>query len=417
MRHSTTEPTTEAYDILRGAISRSVSPSHQEPESIELGVPEFPEIAWRGAFADYREAVNGTTEASDVLHFGALWAALAVALGRRTWMFAGERVYPNAYIIEYGPTADKKTTAQRMIVHCGLIPEHVQVIRNMGSTEGLADKIKRDDSADAVALMFWEEFTSLLARGRWSGSTILEFVTETFDCPPTWGLEYRKTKVEIAAPTPTILAGTTAEWFWKNSRPDDFYGGFGNRFFYLTGKKKPAIANPTEPNGPALQRVREAMHRIAVIQPTAAIFTSDASKLWERFYGEFENKERQGLYGAATKRIHVYVRKLAMTYAAMEGTLPQITLEQLKASIAVGLYGAECARVLVDSQNATRPEAQLEQKVLDWLRKHGGSKKRYMQQTLSKAIGSCEIFNRVLLSLAKADWIEERDGRVYLKHG
>jgi hypothetical protein len=104
------------------------------------------------------------------------------------------------------------------------------------------------------------------------------------------------------------------------------------------------------------------------------------------------------------KRIHVYIRKLAMTYAALEGTLPEIGIEQLKAAIAVGVYAAECAKTLVDAQNAIlRPESELEQKFVKWIEEHDGAKKRHMQQTY-----------RVLLNLARADQIEIREKRVYV---
>jgi hypothetical protein len=129
----------------------------------------------------------------------------------------------------------------------------------------------------------------------------------------------------------------------------------------------------------------------------------------------WEQSERNGLYAAAVKRVHIYIRKLAMTYAALEGTLPEISIEQLKAAIAVGVYAAECAKMLVDAQNATfRPQSELEQKFLKWIEDHEGTKKRYMQQTLSKMTGGCETFNRVLMNLARADLIEIRENRVYV---
>jgi len=357
----------------------------------------------------------GTTEANDVAHFGACWAAAAVTLGRRVFMYAGERIFANIYLSVFGPTGDKKTTAQRRILNCGLLAPSIRVIRNLGSTEGLADALKREDGADMVALFFWEELTVLLARGRWAGSTILEFITETFDCPSEWGMKYRKDPICLVAPTPTILAGTTCEWFWKNARSDDFFGGLGNRFLYLTGPKKKPIPNPSEPDGAALQRVRDAVARLSELSPVEARFDTVASLLWERFYMSWEQRERTGLYAAAVKRVHVYIRKLAMTYAALEGTLPEIGIEQLKAAIAVGVYAAECAKALVDAQNATlRPEGELEQRFLKWIEEHDGAKKRYMQQTLSKITGGCETFNRVLLNLARADQIEIRENRVYV---
>jgi hypothetical protein len=387
-----------------------------EPETEENDtLPDFPETAWRGAFADYREAMAGTTEASDVAHFGALWAALAVTLGRRVSMYAGERIFANVFLSVFGPTGDKKTTAQRRILNCGLLAPSLRVIRNLGSTEGLADALKCEDGADMVALFSWEELTVLFARGRWKGSTILEFITETFDCPPEWGIKYRKDPITLVSPTPTILAGTTSEWFWKNARPEDFFGGLGNRFMYLTGQKKKPIANPSEPNGAALQRVRDALAGLSDLCSVDARFDPVACRLWERFYGNWEEQERTGLYAAAVKRVHVYIRKLAMTFAALEGTLPLIGIEQLKAAIAVGVYAAECAKALVNAQSATlRPENELEQKFMKWIAEHQGARKRYMQQTLSKTTGGCETFNRVLQNLSRADQIEIQENRVYL---
>src|SRR6516165_9423224 len=81
----------------------------------------FPECAWRGLFAEYRAAMAGTTEASDVAHFATFWAAVAVMLGRDIHMWSGRHVYPNIYILLFGPSGDKKTTAQDRIEDCGLL--------------------------------------------------------------------------------------------------------------------------------------------------------------------------------------------------------------------------------------------------------------------------------------------------------
>ena len=51
-------------------------PIVSEKEQAQPVPTEFPDIAWRGIFAEYRAAMDGTTEASDVAHFATLWAAL-----------------------------------------------------------------------------------------------------------------------------------------------------------------------------------------------------------------------------------------------------------------------------------------------------------------------------------------------------
>jgi hypothetical protein len=119
-------------DLQRGTDAATISAIEGEIDDDPL--PDFPEIAWRGAFADYREAMAGTTEASDVAHFTTCWAAAAVTLGRRVSMYAGERIFANVYLSVFGPTGDKKTTAQRRILNCELLAPSIRVIRNLGST-------------------------------------------------------------------------------------------------------------------------------------------------------------------------------------------------------------------------------------------------------------------------------------------
>jgi hypothetical protein len=119
------------------------------------------------------------------------------------------------------------------------------------------------------------------------------------------------------------------------------------------------------------------------------------------------------LIAAAMKRIHTNVRKLAMVYAATEKTLPIISQDQLRAAIAVGKYTAECMKVLIEQRGTNRPEAELEKHFLTWVGKFEGHKKRYMQQCLSKKAGSCEIFNKVFVSLERAGHVEVREGKVY----
>ena len=265
-------------------------------------------------------------------------------------------------------------------------------------------------------LFFWEELSALLARGRWSGATVLEFLTETFDCPPEWGLKYKKSPVSILKPTPSILAGTTPEWFWKNARDEDFYGGFGNRFLYLTGRKKAPLPDPKEPDAVRLRAVKTKLTALGKLEGVKASWDSRSKRLWEEFYRDWESRERSGLLSAALKRVHVYVRKLAMTYAACEETLPEITLDQLQAAIGVGVYSAECTEALIDARNQnTRPESELERRFIAWVEKHPGTRVRHMQQTVSKYCGSAEVFNRVLRNLAQADQLQIRGNprRVY----
>jgi hypothetical protein len=267
----------------------------------------------------------------------------------------------------------------------------------------------------STVMFYIEEFSSLLSRAQWKNSTILQFLVEAYDCPHEYRLEYKeKNKVVIPEPTPTILTGTTPDWFWKNAREEDFHGGFANRFVFLTGNKKPPMPNPAEPDREQVRAFRESMMVLGKDLGSVR-FSTEAERLWTAFYINFESEERTGLIGAAMKRIHTNVRKLAMVYAATEKTLPIISHDQVRAAIAVGKYTADCMKVLIEQRGAARPEAELEQRVLAWVGRHEGQKKRYMQQTLSRHIGSCEVFNKIVVNLERAGHIEVREGKVYLQ--
>ena len=73
----------------------------------------FPEAAWRGPFADYRRAMEGTSEAPDSAHFASLWAVAAAQLRRRVYVYYAYPLYPNVFLVNYGTTGDSKTSAAR----------------------------------------------------------------------------------------------------------------------------------------------------------------------------------------------------------------------------------------------------------------------------------------------------------------
>jgi hypothetical protein len=325
-------------------------------------------------------------------------------------MFSGDIIYPNVYLAFWGTTGDKKTTAQRAAFRLGL-PEEIKIIQNVGSTEGLCEALQDGASDPSVYLFYWEEMSSLLSRARWSGSTLLDFLTTTYDCPSEWGLKYRKNPISLINPTPSILTGTTPEWFWKNAREEDFYGGFGNRFLFLTGTKKAPMPDPRKPDHQAIMAVRQRVHSLSLLPTTEACWHPDAKKLFSRFYIDWDSRTRDGLLDIATKRTHAYIRKLAMTYAAIEATLPTITTAQLAASIAVAVYASDCAERLLDlRQCKASDDLALEQKIVKWVQKNPGSRVRYLQQAMSK-YAKAETFNKTLHALAQAEQIRVESGK------
>jgi hypothetical protein len=379
-----------------GDLEIEPEPEDEPARCQSPAMPDFPPEAWRGIFADYRDAMKSATEASDVFHFGALWARCATALGRRVHMNVGMRQYANVYVVCFGATGDRKTTATRRGIDLG---GPCGIIRGGGSGEGLADEFQKAIPGEGLVL-YAEEFSQLLRPGQWSGATLIPFLTQCFDCPDRYELKFRKKPVVLDRPTPTLLAGTTPDWFWQDFRVRDFQGGFGNRIFFLTGSRKEAMPLPEMPS---LDGIATAIDWIGATEPCEARFDSNAAILWGKFYREWTagRQSRDPLLAAATERITSYILKLAMLYAAIESTLPVIVADQLQAAILVGEYGEKSAAELLALQHAaTNPRKELERRILAATTTKTTKRSIYTQ--LWRHYSNSEEFNKAFDSLVRA---------------
>jgi hypothetical protein len=341
------------------------------------------------------------TEAPDPFHFSTLLVRAGMALGRRVFLDYSMRLYPNFYACNFGPTGDRKTTAQRYADELGSEP--VKTIYGAGSGEALADAFQQL-SPGTPYLVFLEEFSGLLRRGRWDGATVLQFLTTCFDCPPRYELKFRKNPVCISEPTPSLLAGTTPEWFWQSARLSDFQGGFLNRILFFTGKRK--SANPL-PSAPDLTAIRSTIDALASVLAGPARLAPDAVALWNEFYNAWDGaqRKRDEMLQVAVERIPPYILKIGLVYAACEGTLPQITAEQLSAAILVGDFCTKCAAELLSLQNAgTNSAKELERRILAFVSKQPGKRtfKRHIYRALWRHYSDATQFNRSFDALVKA---------------
>jgi hypothetical protein len=389
--------------------------TEREEQRERATIPEFPEAAWRGLFAEYRAAMERATEASDAFHFAALWTRCAVALGRRVHFSYGMQLFANVYLVCFGPTGDRKTTATRLAAEIG---SPFKIVRGGGSGEGLADEFSGSEPGQGF-LLYAEEFSQILRPGRWDGATLIPFLTQCFDCPLRYEMKFRKSPVELEQPTPSVLAGATPDWFWQDFRPRDFQGGFGNRLFFFAGARKPAMPLPESPK---LETISCSVDGLAAIQPCEARFDAKARPLWEKFYRAWDAEEsrRDPLLLAAVKRIPAYILKLAMLYAALEGTLPQVESGQLAAAILVGRYGENCTKELVSLQHTgTNPRKELERRILALVDAEPSRviTKREIYKRLWRHYPDAEAFNRAFDSLVRAGELftqHEGRGRVWV---
>jgi hypothetical protein len=360
----------------------------------------LPERVWRGPFGDYRKAMKNATEAPDAYHFSTLLVRAGMGLGRRVRFYLGMWIYCNFYCLNFGDTGDRKTTAQRQLPMLGSEP--VKMIEGAGSGEGLADQFQtlRPGSPCVISL---EEFSELLRRGRWDGSTLIQFLTTCWDCRDRYEVPFRKKPINLELPTPSLLAGTTPEWFWADLRLRDMAAGFGNRLQYWTGKKKEPIPLPAEPD---LANIRSQIDKLAKVPEGNARLAPKARELWEDFYNawEEEQKKRAPMLRKIVERLPAYVIKTAMVYAGFEKSLPEIINEQLEAAILVGNFNTACAEELLSLQNAgSNPRKELERRIVAFVAAHPPkTTKHYTYKALWRHYPDAVFFDQVFNGLARA---------------
>lgn len=344
----------------------SAAPDEQHDREDGDGEPQLPEAIWRGPFAEYRAAMDGVSEAADVVHFVALWVAAAVRLRRRIWFNYAYPLFPNVYAIVLGTTGDaKKTTGMRQ--QSGLLPAAgVKVLHGVGSGEALADWMQQSDETSPVShLVVLEEFAALMARARWDGSSLLAFLTQAFDAPAVIDIPFRKNPIHVVEPTPSLQAGSTPEWFWKVTRDDDITGGAINRVFLGAAAPKAPIPLPRRPHPAPFARVVAALDQLADVIPTELYLQPDTEMVWSQFYLPWKTVLRNvdPLTAALGKRADVYAMKLAMIYAAFEKTLPFITPDQMTAATMIAGYKMDVDQWLVNQRRTPSVQGDCEEAV------------------------------------------------------
>lgn len=366
-----------------------------EPENENL---TFPDVAWRGIFQTYREAMVNTTEASDVHHFATFWTAAAVRLRRRVFFQYGLDLYPNVFLIAFGESGDKKTTAARRSLE--LVSEQAKVLSGIGSGEGIAEWLS-EEASTLSHYLFLEELSELLTRAHWDGATIISFLTNIFDCPRSYAQKFKKTPVSLTEPTVSLLACTTQSLFWQHNRDIDFHSGFANRFLYFTGAVKDPIPLPCRPDFHKLTAVHTALARLDTLTPCEVKLTPEAAQMWGKFYRVWRTTDRETLLKAATERVPAYCLKLSMTYAALEQTLPEITGPQLKAAIAVGHYSTKCLEMLLKARTTATRQGTCEQAILRVLEDANKALPAWRIHHRTGGRFTAEEINRALLALER----------------
>lgn len=364
----------------------------------------IPEIAWRGHFADYRDLVKDTTEASDNFHFAVFLQIMGCTLGRRLRVYHANWLYPNFYtcLVGISGATRKDTCANRgRDILERLNKEEAEgesptfrMISGIRSPEGLLDELAGNRR---VRLVVQGEFAALLGKAKQdSNSTLVPTLTELYDCKKQVNPPVRGKPADCREPFLGIIAGTTGIWLRKALSLSDIQGGFANRWLYFTGIPERAIPHPPKVDEQKQSSLVKELNTIRMwAEDTEEIKVSpEAEELFNDWYYEyFDRCQQESLLSTLIAREQDHLWKVAMLFAASDMS-SEIEAEHMNAAISVAGY-LEKAVLDVFSTFEMGSAREKDEKLLSLLRSEG-------QPVLKR-----EIYRRLSLSASQLDKVLE----------
>lgn len=215
------------------------APEGQAAGVSALVLPPFPEAAWVGPFAEYRNLVGPTTEAPDSLHWATLFTTVGLFIGRDRFLCTPHPLYPNSFMLVIGASGDvRKSTALEYGQELWrLLEADVRLASGILSAEGVYDILAEKEGTRL--LIFEDEFRTLLAAAGRSGTrNLLSELCKLHRCPHPAQLT-RRAPTTARRPFVSLIGATTPKWITTGLEEEAVFGDFFNRCLVLTGEPNP----------------------------------------------------------------------------------------------------------------------------------------------------------------------------------
>jgi hypothetical protein len=420
--------------------------------TLSVTIPELPESVWRGIFADYRELMSPTSEASDTYHFAAFLTTIGALLGRSVMIYYAGPLYPNFYVVIEGRTGiSRKSSAIRTAVKTIHDVEKTLLLRRgLSTVEGLINLLRaptKEELAEYAEeleafregrilqepsepppifphegrrlLVTLDEFALLLKKAKQeSSSTLIQGLTDAYDCPPTLDNPTKERPMSAYKPCLSIIGLTTKAWLERTLDYDDLLGGFVNRFIFFAGEPKDPIPLPPEPDGQRwnqikiyLNTVRTGYHSFALKEQSPIRFrlSPEAELLWDDYYRKWHKRQKEcdnEMMACLFQRLPNHAMKSTLVFAALEDKdgARQINADQLEAGIDFADYAERSYEYLFHNFGFSR-RARVEAMVEEKLRESPLSK-RDLRRCISSSVSTKEL-NETITDLLRIDKIGE----------
>jgi hypothetical protein len=194
---------------------------------------------------------------------------------------------------------------------------------------------------DKRRLIIEAEFASVLSRSQRDGNTLTAVIREAWD----HGNLQVMTKVDAAKATGahiSIIGHITRDELVRNLASTEASNGFANRFLWVATKRSKVLPDGGDPDPNKMAAVEDRLtHALASLYSMCGERTRDAAGLWRAVYPDL-SAGRPGLLGAILGRGEAQVMRLALIYAAIDGS-PHIRQEHLEAGLEIWRYCTDSA--------------------------------------------------------------------------
>lgn len=245
------------------------------------------------------------------------------------------RVKTNIYTILYGPSGSRKSTALDMSLGVlgAAVPE-VPILPRSFSMERLLSSLAETskEKERCGGLIVSDEFSRLIGVRDYMEAN-LGFLSELYDCPPTWSRDTQTHQYEeILNPYIVINAASSPEWL-EGTKPDTLTGGALRRLLivYEFGPKQ-ENSNPYS-DGDLLQKVvdlfcahvgKHAFGPQFMMLSDAAIAAKDE---WYKTVVHTTRMKADSRVGHFASCMPAHALKLAACYHLLEGRPPHLLSE------------------------------------------------------------------------------------------
>jgi hypothetical protein len=218
----------------------------------------------------------------------------------------------------------------------------VHTIRDARTHKGPGGKAVLDEGVgDKRLLIAEEEFGRFLVVSERKGNTITSTLRKAWDSPRRIST-VSKTDDECASdPHISVIGHVTAPEVRKWMGLIDSVNGFANRFLWIAtqASKEIPIPEPVNWRGTCKAILEQVNQAIILCRKESFEFkwTECGKKAWKAFYTECRKTKRISVLGLMVNRAEAHVLRLAMLYAALDGTA-LIDKYHMTAAVAVWDY-------------------------------------------------------------------------------